>query len=156
MTVIVTSKVIAKRVKNIVASRLEKNDASSSKRSRHNSDPNLEHRKMNGKRARKKRKRYHEHPPETSSLSSLSSTLSSSTSSLSPSSQASKSSQNNLQGKPFRRKHPPKIESSEYDDSDDAHSDEQSVLQDYILGKSFSTSICGKILYNNFEPYYKL
>ena len=119
MTVIVTSKVIATRVKNIVAKRLDRNNlASESKHNRSRShDPDFDSRKMNGNRVRKKKKiRHHSRSrsPLTSSLSS------SSSSSLSPS-----ISSDNVQRKPFRRKQ--LIESSEYDDSDEINSDEDSI-----------------------------
>ena len=58
MTVIVTSKVIATRVKNIVAKRLDRSShAEDNKHSRSRShDPEFDSRKMNGNRVRKKKK----------------------------------------------------------------------------------------------------
>ena len=116
MTVIVTSKVIATRVKNIVAKRLDRNkDASENEHNRSRShDPDFDCRKMNGNRVRKKKKKR----DFSKAKSPLTSSLSSSSSSLSMSS-------DNLRRKPFRRKQ--LIESSEYDDSDDINSDDDSV-----------------------------
>ena len=119
MTVIVTSKVIATRVKNIVAKRLDRNShTSDNKHNRSRShDPDFDSRKMNGNRVRKKKR--------TSHFSSSKSPLASSLSSSSSSSLSQSPSSDNLQRKPFRRKQ--LIESSEYDDSDDINSDDDSV-----------------------------
>ena len=119
MTVIVTSKVIATRVKNIVAKRLDRNShTSDSKHNRSRShDPDFDSRKMNGNRVRKKKR--------TSHFSKSKSPMASSFSSSSSSSLSQSPSSDNLQRKPFRRKQ--LIESSEYDDSDDINSDDDSV-----------------------------
>ena len=136
MTVIVTSKVIATRVKNIVARRLDRSNDSASKHDRTKSNPDIDSRKMNGRKVRKKRKRYHGSPVKSPLTLSLSSLSSSASSSLSPPSSASISS-HNVRTKPFRRKQP--IESSEYDDSEDLNSD-----GDSFEGTSYSLAKRGK------------
>ena len=120
MTVIVTSKVIATRVKNIVSRRWDSTDGSPSKQRRNEKIQDTDSTTMNEKKMRKKRQKYSGSPVRSPLTSSLSSLSSSSESSLSPPSSPSKSSQNVLT-KPFKRKQP--IESSEYDDSDDGYSD---------------------------------
>ena len=137
MTVIVTSKVIAKRVKNIVARRWDSTDSSTSKQRRNKKLPDQDSTTtMKVKKKRKKRQKYSGSPitsPLTSSLSSLSS---SSESSVSPPSSPSKSSHNVLK-KPHKRKQP--IESSDYDESDNGYSEIDSSED-----TSYSISRCGK------------
>lgn len=136
MTVIVTSKVIATRVKDIVARRLDRSNDSASKHDQKKSNPDLDSRKMNGRKVRKKRKRYHGSPVKSPLTLSLSSLSSSTSSSLSPPSSASIS-PHSVRTKPFRRKQP--IDSSEYDDSEDLNSD-----GDSFEGSSYSLSKRGK------------
>ena len=119
MTVIVTSKVIATRVKNIVAKRMDKKDPNAaSNHSQHKDETTLDSAKMNGKKIRRKKRTKTRRSPARPSLSS-----SSSNSSLSPPSSESIRS-HNVRRKPFRRK---QLESSDYEESDDPNSDVDST-----------------------------
>ena len=119
MTVIVTSKVIATRVKNIVAKRMDRKDPNAaSNHGQHKDETNLDSVKMNGKKIRRKKRTKTRRSPARPSLSS-----SSSNSSLSPPSSESITS-HNVRRKPFRRK---QLESSDYEESDDPNSDVDST-----------------------------
>ena len=119
MTVIVTSKVIATRVKNIVAKRMDRKDPNAaSNHTEHLGETKLDSAKMNGKKIRRKKRTKTRRSPARPSLSS-----SSSNSSLSPPSSESITS-HNVRRKPFRRK---QLESSDYEESDDPNSDVDST-----------------------------